>query len=37
LDLVTNLLGELTLRSILDISEEMFNTDFFSLGGSDSA
>ena len=37
LDLVTNLLGQLTLRSILYISEEMLNTDFFGLGGSDCA
>jgi len=37
LNLVTDLLGKLTLRSVLDVSEEMFNTNFFSLGCPNSA
>jgi len=37
LNLVTNLLGKLTLRSVLDVSEEMFNTNFFGLGCPNSA
>ena len=37
LNLVTNLLGKLTLRSVLDVSEEMLNTNFFGLSGTDGA